>query len=97
MSHTMRDAASPREPEIWPSARKHGISDERMLHVVRSCPRPLFHPDDSGQVTFLGPDQHGVPLEVVAFEADAGDLTIIHAMRLRRGYRELYEDVMRWQ
>ena len=59
-------------------------------------PAPAVHPDDSGQVIFLGPDQRLLPRASV-FEADAGDLTIIHAMRLRRGYRELYEDVMRWQ
>ena len=96
MSHNMREPTGLDEPVIRPSARKHGISDERICHVVRSCPHPLFHPDDSGRVIFLGPDQHGVPLEVVAFEADSGELTIIHAMKLRPGYRQTYEEVMRW-
>jgi len=66
-----------------------------MLHVVRTCSLPLAHGDDTGQVLFLGLDPHGVPLEVVAFEDDAGNLTIIHAMRLRRGYRDLLREVMR--
>ena len=44
---------------------------------------------------YLGPDQHGVPLEIGAFEDDAGELTIFHAMRMRPGYREAYEEVMR--
>jgi hypothetical protein len=56
------------EPEILPSARKHGISDERMRHVLRTCPMPLDHPAGNGQVIYLGPDQRGVPLEVVAFQ-----------------------------
>lgn len=67
-----------------------------MRHVVRTCPSPLEHPDNTGQVMYLGPDQNGVPLEVVAFEADSGELIVIHAMRLRRGFRAMYEDVMRW-
>ena len=83
-------------PAILSSARKHGISDERMLHVVRMCPLAIEHPWRAGQVIYLGPDQYGVPLEVGAFEDDAGQLTIFHAMRMRPGYQEAYEEVMRW-
>jgi hypothetical protein len=79
-----------------PSARRHGISDYRMRYVVRSCPLPLWQPGHTGLVMFLSPDQHGVPLEVVVLEDDAGELTIIHAMRLRASYREAYRDVMKW-
>lgn len=84
------------EPTILPSARKHGIGDQRMLHVVQACPLPLEHPWRAGQVLYLGPDQRGVPLEVGAFEDDAGELTIFHAMRMRPGYREAYAEVMQW-
>lgn len=49
----------------------------------------------TGQVIFLAFDQHGVPLEVVALEADDGQLTIIHAMKLRPGYQDAFEEVMR--
>ncbi len=83
------------EAAILPSARKHGISDQRMLHVVRSCPLPLEHPGRAGQVLFLGPDQHGVPLEVAAIEDESGRLTIFHAMRMRPSYRKILEEVMR--
>jgi hypothetical protein len=83
-----------RQPEIRPSARKHGISDERMLFVVRTCRLPFDHGEDSGQILFVGIDPHGVPLEVVAFEDDAGELTIIHAMRMRRKYRDLLRKVV---
>jgi len=83
-------------PQIRPSARKHGISDERMLYVLRTCPRPLEHPAGAGLVIYLAPDREGVPLEVVAFEDDDGQLTIIHAMRLRPSYKKTYEEVMRW-
>ena len=57
-----------------------------MLYVVRTCPMPLDHPANNGQVMYLGPDQRGVPLEVTAFEA----------MRLRPSYRAAYEEVTRW-
>ena len=80
---------------VHPSARRHRISESRMRHVVSTCPLPLEHPEATGQVIFLGPDQHGVPLEVVAFEDDDGSLTIIHAMRLRPSYRAVFEEVMR--
>ncbi len=84
-------------PAILPCARRHGISDERMLHVVRTCPLPLEHPTRAGQLIFLGPDQHGVPLEVAVGEDDNGELTIFHAMRMRSGYQAAYEEVMRWR
>ena len=48
---------------------------------------PLDHPDGSGQVIYLGPDQRGVPLEVAGFQDDNGHVTIIHAMRLRPSYK----------
>ena len=84
-------------PDIRPSALKHGISAERMIHVVdTTCPMPLDHPDGNGQVIFLGPDQRGVPLEVTGFQDDNGHLTILHAMRLRPSYKAAYEEVMRW-
>jgi hypothetical protein len=67
-----------------------------MLYVVRTCPMPLDHPANNGQVMCLGLDQRGVPLEVTAFEGDDGQLMIIHAMRLRPSYRAAYEEVMRW-
>lgn len=45
---------------------------------------------------FLGDDEHFVPLEVMAMELDDGDLLVIHAMKLRRKYREAYEEVTAW-
>ncbi len=84
------------EIEILSSARKHGIHDDRIRHVIANCPLVLAHPDDNGQLVYLRPDQRGVPLEVVAFEDDDGRLNVLHAMRLRPSYRDAYEEVMRW-
>ena len=82
--------------DIRPSALRHGIGEERMRHVVGTCPMPLDHPNGSGLVIYLGPDQRGVPLEVAGFQDDTGHVTVIHAMRLRPSYRWMYEEVMRW-
>ncbi len=67
--------------------------------MVETCLCPLYPPGPGvgeGDVAmFLGPDQRGAPLEVVAVETDEGDLLIIHAMRLRAGYTAVYAQVMR--
>ncbi len=46
---------------------------------------------------FLGPDQRGIPLEVVAVELVGGDLLVIHAMGMRANYAGLYAEVVRWR
>ena len=82
------------------SAARHGIGEDRARHVIEHCPDPLYPPLASGEndrVLFLGPDEHGVPLEVLAVELAGGELLVIHVMRLRRKYRRDYETVMAWQ
>jgi hypothetical protein len=76
------------------SASKHGIDQAR---IRRRCPLypPEPTPDDHDLVLFLGPDQSGVPLEVVAVELADGDLLVIHAMRMRPRYADDYVRVMR--
>ena len=61
-------------------------------------PLPLYSEDpaDRHLVTFLGPNSHGVPLEVIAIELAAGDLLVIHGMKLRRRNRDAYALVMSW-
>jgi len=46
---------------------------------------------------FLGDDEDGQPLEVVAVELDDGGLLVIHAMDMQERYRPLYEEAKRWQ
>jgi len=81
---------------IRPSARRHGISDERIRHVIATCPLALDNPAYPGQRLFLGIDRHGVPVEVGALENRAGHLVVVHAMRLRPSYRALFSGVWRW-
>lgn len=74
------------------SAAKHRINRARSGHVVRTAERILREPaapdsplkDD--RIVFLGPDPNGVMLEVIAIEIEEG-LLIIHAMKMRPGYR----------
>jgi hypothetical protein len=81
------------------SATRHGISESRARHVVETCPQPLYSddPEDQDLVIFLGPDQHGVPLEVMGIELAGGDLHVVHAMKLRSKYRHDYDRVMAWR
>ena len=81
------------------SAARHGIAESRARYVVEHCVCPLYpsDPRDRDLVVFLGLDDHGIPLEVVAIEHSDGDAEVIHAMRLRKAYREDYERVMRCQ
>jgi hypothetical protein len=81
-----------------PSAARHGIAPERAQYVVEHCPAPLYspEPDEEDLVIYLGPDERGVPLEVMAIELADGDLLVIHAMHLRPKYRDAFERVMEW-
>lgn len=45
---------------------------------------------------FLGDDENGVALEVMAVELESGDLLVIHAMPLRDRYLEQYEEAKKW-
>ena len=82
--------------EFARSAFRHGVSEERIRHVVEQCPQPLYLlPPDAADgatdlVAFLGPDPNGVPLEVIAVELPEEALHVIHAMRMRRRYAADY-------
>ena len=70
--------------EIYASARKYGIADEDILHVVE---HPLAVGDqDDAKVLYLGPDRAGNLLEVVSVMRDDGTEIVIHAMRMRSSY-----------
>ena len=78
------------------SAKRHGISEERVRYVVEHCGMPLYPPDEAGLpvVMFLGLDQHGIALEVAAVEIEPDELIAIHAMRLREKFRSDLERAM---
>ncbi|GLY20138.1 hypothetical protein Kisp01_71520 [Kineosporia sp. NBRC 101677] len=67
-------------PIIAGSARKHGATDEDMLHALAN-PIRIFEVDD-GLRMFIGPDQSARLLEVGVVEGDLAPV-IVHAMSAR--------------
>jgi uncharacterized DUF497 family protein len=69
--------------QIRSSARKHGIADADIEHAWRNATRLIeYEYDGEERLLVIGPDRHGLMLELVA--VPAGEPTrIIHADRLR--------------
>ena len=67
------------DPVIVASARKHGVSDDDMLHAYRN-PIRVFELDD--HVMLIGGDESGRMLEI-GIAAAEGIEFIVHAMPAR--------------
>jgi hypothetical protein len=67
--------------DIEASARKHGVSDDDMLHALRHHWQ-AFETDDDAVTMFIGPSTSADPLEVAVVTDDDGT-AVIHAMRAR--------------
>ena len=63
--------------------------------LVFRVPPPADQQDE--RLVFLGDDEHGVALEVMAVELDNEELHVIHAMPLRKRYLPQYEEAKRWR
>lgn len=72
------------QPAIAPSAGKHGVSDEAMLHAFNNPIR--VEELDEGLVMFVGPDHAGNLIEVGVVASDDGP-GIVHAMQARPKYQ----------
>jgi len=73
------------QPLILPGARKHGFSDEDILHAWRN-PIRVFEQDDDMTI-FVGPALNADLLEVGTLSArDFNGVIIAHCMRARRKY-----------
>ena len=70
--------------DIEASARKHGVSDEDMLHALRHHWR-AFETDDPNVTMFIGPSTTAEPLEIGVVSDDEGT-AIIHAMAVRQKF-----------
>jgi uncharacterized DUF497 family protein len=77
------------------SATKHGVSKSRSRDVIEHA-RVRFRvpaPDElDDRLLYLGDDEEGRALEIMAVELESGDLFVIHAMPMRRRYRAHYEE-----
>ena len=75
--------------EILSTARKHGVTDEDIRHVLRNA---IFNYPDQGdhELTMaVGPARNGVTmLEIGYLMSEDGLLVVIHAMQARRKYLE---------
>ncbi|HVO55019.1 MAG TPA: hypothetical protein VMT37_11470 [Solirubrobacterales bacterium] len=86
------------------SATKHRISRARSGYVAQRCGLRYSHRSRQGplgweddRVLFLGDDDEGLPLEVVAVELAEEVFRVIHAMPVRRKHIGLYRRARRWQ
>ena len=71
------------EPLITASARKHGITDDDMLHAFN---HPISYEDlDEGFVMIIGPTQSARLIGLGFIDTDHGPV-IVHAMAARRKY-----------
>jgi hypothetical protein len=67
--------------DIEPSARRHGVLDDDMLHALRNHWR-AFETDDPAVTMYIGPATTAEPLEVGVVHDDQG-AAVIHAMPAR--------------
>jgi hypothetical protein len=72
------------DPAILASARKHGVTDEDVLHAYRN-PVRVFDLDDLTML--IGPNRSGGLLEIGVATAEGIDF-IIHAMTARPRFLE---------
>ncbi len=86
------------------AATKHRISRERSRYVIEHCglrfeqDPPVDAPENaSSRLVFLGDDEEGTALEVMAVELANDALLVIHAMPLRDRYRKQYEEAKKWR
>ncbi len=75
--------------EIRPSARRHGVADDDMLHAIEHALAVEDLAEDPDRWLVVGPDRAGNLLEVIVLVTREGDELIIHAMPLRPVYRRL--------
>jgi hypothetical protein len=86
------------------AATKHRISRGRSRYVIDHCglrfeqDPPADAPENaSTRLVFLGDDDEGTALEVMAIELEDDALLVIHAMPLRDRYRKQYEEAKKWR
>ena len=72
--------------DIEASARKHGVTDDDMLHALRNHWH-AFETNDSAVTMYIGPAMNAEPLEVGVVDDEEGT-AVIHAMPARPKFLE---------
>lgn len=75
--------------EIHQSARKHGVADEDIRHVIDHALAIEDAGEDPDRWLVLGPDRAGNLLEVVVLVTIEGAQLAIHAMKMRANFARL--------
>lgn len=75
------------ERRIHPSARKHGVADDDILHAIEFA-RYIGDEDDEDRRLYLGPDGAANMLEVISLLENDDEL-VIHAMPMQTKYQSL--------
>lgn len=77
--------------EIHPSAHRHGIAADDILHAIEHSLVVDDLGEDPDRWLVIGPDRAANLLEVVVLVTAEGDEVIIHAMPMRAVFRKLLE------
>ncbi|HEX2391536.1 MAG TPA: hypothetical protein VHI77_01320 [Solirubrobacterales bacterium] len=104
-SFVSRNVLSDYEKMRWArSASRHRVRRRAIREVIANCRLRFTEPPPEGapagtseRLVFVGDDECGRALEVMAVEAGNETLSVIHAMELRDRYRLDYEEAKRWQ
>lgn len=72
-------------------------SSSNVSSALRRILLPMLPPAPIPESSFLGDDEDGVALEVMAIELEDESLLVIHAMLLRDRYQEQYEEAKKWR
>ncbi len=72
------------DPVVLPSAGKHGVDSDDLLHAYRN-PVRIYEQDDE-MIVVIGAARDGTMLEVGVVAGDLAGFVIVHGMRARRKY-----------
>jgi hypothetical protein len=78
--------------EVHDSARKHGVTDDDLLHAVNHVLATEDAGEDPDRWLVIGPDRAGNLLEVVVLTTVEGAEIAIHAMPMRAKFNRLLRE-----
>ena len=74
------------QPVILPSARRHGVADEDMLHALRNTVDAFADQGQFDLTVYVGSARDDVTMLEIGVDAAAEPLVVVHAMRARKRY-----------
>lgn len=77
--------------DVHPSARKHGVVDEDVVHAIDHSLAVEDAGEDPDRWLVIGADRAGNLLEVIVLSTTEGSQLAIHAMPMRPKFRRLLQ------